>query len=65
MKGALLQTAVTGMEAVTAAFTTVTELVTTAWEMMTSNAYLTVFLAASLLGVGLAVLSEIKNAARH
>lgn len=59
------ETVVTGMEAVTAAFPTITELVTAGWTMMTSNPYLTVFLAAGLLGVGIGVLKMVKRAAKR
>ena len=53
------------MAAVTAAMSSITSLVTSVWELMTSNALLTVFLSAGLLGVGVGVFRQIKSAARH
>ena len=53
----------TGMEAVTAAMSTVTTLVGNVFEMITSNALLAVFCAAGLIGVGIGVYKKVKRAA--
>ena len=52
------------MDAIIDGFDTITNLVTAGWEMLTSNPYLVVFMAVSLLGVGLTVLSRLKAAAQ-
>lgn len=44
--------------------TTITDLVTSVWELMTSNPLLSLFLAVSLLGVGVGVFRKIKRASR-
>lgn len=54
----------TGMAAVLASFTTVTDLMGKVWDLMTSNAYLTLFLAMSLLSVGVWAFRKIKKAAK-
>lgn len=54
----------TGLEAVIASFSTLTQLTGQVWTMMTSNALLTLFLGVSLLGVGVGVFRMIKGAAR-
>lgn len=52
------------MEAILAAVATVTTLVGNVYDMITSNALLVVFVASSLVGVGITVFTSIKNAAR-
>ena len=52
------------MAAILASMTTITDLVTSVWELMTSNPLLSLFLAASLLGVGVSVFRRIKRASR-
>ena len=64
MEGAGTEVAKTGMDAVIAAMDTVTQLMWSVWELMTSNPLLSLFLAASLLGVGVGVFRRIKRASR-
>ena len=52
------------MAAILASMTTITDLVTSVWELMTSNPLLSLFLAASLRGVGVGVFRKIKRASR-
>ena len=59
-----MDTTTTGMAAILASMTTITDLVTSVWELMTSNPLLSLFLAASLLGVGVGVFRKIKRASR-
>ena len=59
-----MDTTTTGMAAILASMTTITDLVTSVWELMTSNPLLSLFLAASLLGVGVGVFRRIKRASR-
>ncbi len=54
----------TGMDAVMSAMDTVTSLMGKVWTLMTSNPYLTLFVAAALIPIGVGVFSAIKNAAR-
>lgn len=54
----------TAMDAILAATSTVTTLVGDVFTLMTSNVYLTVFFAVGLLGVGIRVFTELRNAAR-
>lgn len=54
----------TGMEAVIAAMDTVTQLMGSVWELMTSNPLLTLFVAAGLISVGVGAFVAIRNAAR-
>lgn len=56
--------ATTGMSAVIGSMSTVTELMTAVWDMMTSNPLLTLILAVSLVGVDVAVFKKIKRAAK-
>lgn len=55
---------VTGMEAITTAIATVTTVVGNVFSVMTGNAYLTFLLAASAVGVGIAIFQQVKGAAR-
>lgn len=56
--------AATGMAAVLGAMDTVTDLMGNVWELMTSNPYLTLFVAAALIPIGVRVFRSIKHAAR-
>lgn len=53
-----------GMSAVLSAFDTVTSLMNSVWELMTSNPLLTLFLAAGLLSIGVSAFRKIKSAAK-
>lgn len=53
-----------GMSAVLSAMDTVVSLMTKVWDLMTSNPLLTLFLAASLIYVGVGVFRAIKRAAQ-
>lgn len=52
------------MEAILTAITTVTTLMGNVFDVMTGNAYLTVLLAASLVGVGIGIFRSIRRASR-
>ena len=65
MKEEFPETAITGFAAVTAAIPNLTTLMTNVWTLMTSNELLTLFLASSLLGVGVGVFRLIKRTARR
>nr|WP_325296711.1 hypothetical protein [uncultured Dysosmobacter sp.] len=52
------------MSAVIGSMSTVTELMTSVWDMMTSNPLLTLFLAVGLIGVGVTVFKKVKRAAK-
>ena len=54
----------TGRDAVIAAMDTVTQLMRSVWELMTSNPLLTLFVAAGLISVGVGAFVAIRNAAR-
>lgn len=54
----------TGMDAVLGAMTTLTSLLNSVWELMTSNPLLTLFLAAGLLSVGVYAFRQVKRASR-
>lgn len=51
-----------GFDAVLASFDTLGQLMSRVWSLMTSNPYLTLFLAVALLGVGVTVFNMIKGA---
>ncbi len=53
-----------GMSAVISSVDTITELMGKVWELMTANPLLTLFVAASLLPVGIALFTSLRNAAR-
>lgn len=55
----------TGMEAVLASMDTLSALMSKVWVLMTSNPLLTLFVAVSLLSVGVGVFRMIKGAARR
>ena len=55
----------TGFEAVMGSMDTLVELVSQVWTLMTSNPLLTLFLAVSLISVGVYVFRMIKNAAKR
>lgn len=52
-------------DVITAALGTITSLVTSVFELMTSNTLCVVFLGASLLGVGFMIFRRIKSAAKN
>lgn len=52
------------MSAVIGSMSTVTELMTAIWDMMTSNPLLTLFVAVSLIGIGVTVFKRVKRAAK-
>ena len=60
----MVEVVASGMSAVMSSFSVVTELMVEVWELMTSNPLLTLFLAASLLSVGVGAFRKIKRAAR-
>ena len=53
-----------GMPAVLGAFDTVTSLMNSVWQLMTSNPLLTLFLASGLLTIGVRAFRQIKRAAK-
>ena len=53
-----------GMSAVMSAVDTIIELSGKVWELLISNPLLTLFVAASLLPVGIALFTSLRNAAR-
>ena len=53
-----------GMSAVLSAVDTITQLMGKVWDLLTSNPLLTLFVAASLLPVGIALFTSLRNAAR-
>lgn len=53
-----------GMSAVMGSVDTIIELSGKVWELLTSNPLLTLFVAASLLPVGIALFTSLRNAAR-
>jgi len=60
----LQEGAATGMAAVLGAMDTVTSLMGEVWTLMTSNPYLTLFVAAALIPIGVGIFRSIKRAAR-
>ena len=60
----MTETTSTGMDAVIAAMSTITELVGSVFDVMTGNPLLTVFLAAGLLTIGISIFTELKSATR-
>lgn len=54
----------TGMGAVMSSLDTIVELSGKVWDLLTSNPLLTLFVAASLLPVGIALFTSLRNAAR-
>lgn len=55
----------TGIDAVMGSMDTLVDLTGQVWTLMTSNALLTLFLAVSLISVGVSVFRMIKNAAKR
>jgi len=53
----------TGMDAVKTAMTTAVTFMTTAFEAMTANGYLVVFLAVTMIGVGVTVFRKLRRGA--
>lgn len=54
----------TGMSAVMSSLDTIVELSGKVWDLLTSNPLLTLFVGASLLPVGIALFTSLRNAAR-
>lgn len=55
--------ATTGMDAVTSAMTTAVSFMTTAFNAMTANGYLVIFLAVTMIGVGVTVFRKLRKGA--
>lgn len=53
----------TGMEAVKTAMTTAVSFMTSAFDAMTANGYLVVFLAVTMIGVGVTVFRKLRRGA--
>lgn len=53
----------TGMDAVKTAMTTAVTFMTTAFEAMAANGYLVVFLAVTMIGVGVTVFRKLRRGA--
>lgn len=54
---------VTGMEAVKTAMTTAVSFMTSAFDAMTANGYLVIFLAVTMIGVGVTVFRKLRRGA--
>lgn len=52
-----------GMDAVKTAMTTAVTFMTTAFEAMTANGYLVIFLAVTMIGVGVTVFRKLRRGA--
>ena len=53
----------TGMDAVKTAMTTAVSFMTSAFDAMTANGYLVIFLAATMIGVGVTVFRKLRRGA--
>ena len=53
----------TGMEAVKTAMTTAVSFMTSAFDAMTANGYLVIFLAVTMIGVGVTVFRKLRKGA--
>lgn len=53
----------TGMDAVKTAMTTAVSFMTTAFDAMTANGYLVIFLAVTMIGVGVTVFRKLRRGA--
>lgn len=53
----------TGMDAVKAAMTTAVSFMTSAFDAMTANGYLVIFLAVTMIGVGVTVFRKLRRGA--
>lgn len=53
----------TGMDAVKTAMTSAVTFMTTAFEAMTANGYLVIFLAVTMIGVGVTVFRKLRRGA--
>lgn len=53
----------TGMEAVRTAMTTAVSFMTSAFDAMTANGYLVIFLAVTMIGVGVTVFRKLRRGA--
>ena len=54
---------VTGMDAVKTAMTTAVSFMTSAFDAMTANGYLVIFLAVTMIGVGVTVFRKLRRGA--
>lgn len=54
---------VTGMEAVKTAMTTAVSFMSSAFDAMTANGYLVIFLAVTMIGVGVTVFRKLRRGA--
>lgn len=63
--GIVTEPATSGIDAVMGSMDTLVDLTGQVWTLMTSNALLTLFLAVSLISVGVSVFRMIKNAAKR
>lgn len=59
----LTDPATTSMDAVKTAMTTAVSFMTTAFEAMTANGYLVIFLAVTMIGVGVTVFRKLRRGA--
>lgn len=59
----ILTDPVTSMDAVKTAMTTAVTFMTTAFEAMTANGYLVIFLAVTMIGVGVTVFRKLRRGA--
>lgn len=57
----LTETAGSGMETITTAAGTAVSFMTKAFEAMTGNAYLVVFLGATMIGVGVSIFRKLRK----
>lgn len=57
-----MEGAATGMSAVTAAMSTVIGFVSTVFDAMTSNQYLVIFMAATMICVGIRIFTKLRSA---
>ena len=59
----LLTDPATGMDAVKTAMTTAVSFMTSAFDAMTANGYLVIFLAVTMIGVGVTVFRKLRRGA--
>lgn len=59
----ILTDSATGMDAVKTAMTTSVSFMTTAFDAMTANGYLVIFLAVTMIGVGVTVFRKLRRGA--
>lgn len=63
MSISILSDPATGMDAVTSAMSTAVQFMTTAFNAMTANGYLVMFLAVTMIGVGVTVFRKLRKGA--